>query len=77
MKPLVLWARWHDAKIELHGRDSEAVWGLFNYWKEERKESFRFILGEGLLETGGERLRLDEAGVVVQKENSSQLKSGN
>lgn len=65
MKPLVLWARWHEAKIELHGRSSEEVWGVLNYWKEARKAPFRFALKEGVLTTEDQRLTLDEAGVVV------------
>ena len=67
MKPLVLWARWHDAKIELHGRSPEEVWGVFNYWKEERKVPFRFALKERSLSTEDQTLTLDDAGVVVEK----------
>ncbi|MEM7802475.1 MAG: hypothetical protein AAF633_24995 [Chloroflexota bacterium] len=67
MKPLVLWARWHDAKIELHGRDSESVWGEFNYRKEERRAPFRFSLGESILETEGRSFKLDEAGIAIQQ----------
>ena len=27
MKPLVLWCRWHEAKLRLQGRSTRSVWG--------------------------------------------------
>ena len=67
MKPLVLWARWHDAKLRLHGRTSEEIWGELDYWKEERTAPFRFALAKGILTTEDKELRLDEAGVVIKE----------
>lgn len=72
MKPLVLWARWHDAKIEFHGRTPEKVWGVFNYWKEERKVPFEYVMVEKKLETEGNRFTLDEAGVVISDKPSTE-----
>ncbi len=65
MKPLVLWARWHDAKIQFHGRTPDEVWGELNYWKEERMVPFRFDLKEAILSTEDQQLKLDEAGVAI------------
>ena len=65
MKPLVLWARWHDAKLRLHGRSPVEVWGELDYWKEERQVPFRFDLKEGKLSAEGKEIYLDDAGVAV------------
>ena len=66
MKPLVLWARWHDAKLRLHGRTPAEVWGELDYWKEERLVPFRFDLKEAKLTAEDKVLLLDEAGVEVK-----------
>jgi hypothetical protein len=65
MKPLVLWCRWHQARLRLRGRDEEAVWGELAF--ADRTERFRYELsaqhltvGEG---DGARRVRLDEMGV--------------
>jgi hypothetical protein len=43
MKPLVYWCRWHEARLQLHGRGETTVWGnlLFN---DGRSEPFQFNL---------------------------------
>lgn len=65
MKSLVLWCRWHNARLRLHGRDDEAVWGELAL--ADRTEHFRYELdarrltiGEG---EGRRELQLDEMGV--------------
>ena len=67
MKPLVLWCRWHDAKLRLTGRDAEAVWGELAF--AEESQPFRFELAEALLMVGQEPdvrlLRLDKMGVEL------------
>ena len=65
MKPLVLWARWHDAKLKLHGRTPAEIWGELYYWKEERTAEFRFDLQQSILTTEDKSLTLDDAGVVI------------
>ncbi|MFK7802327.1 MAG: hypothetical protein AB8G95_11890 [Anaerolineae bacterium] len=67
MKPLVLWARWHDAKLRLHGRTPAEVWGELDYWKEERLVPFRFDLKESKLSAEDQVLHLDDAGVEVKE----------
>lgn len=66
MKPLVLWARWHDAKLRLHGRTPEEVWGELDFWKEERQFPFRFNLQKSVLTYDTHSLHLDEAGVEIK-----------
>lgn len=65
MKPLVLWCRWHDAKLRLHGRDQEAVWGELVFPGE--REPFHFDLQGHTLRIGegddARHLALDEMGV--------------
>lgn len=65
MKSLVLWCRWHEAKLRLRGRDGEAVWGELAF--PGRTERFRYELGVQQLTIGegeGQRaVRLDEMGV--------------
>ena len=67
MKSLVLWCRWHDARLRLHGRDEAAVWGELVFGDD--KQSFRFDLNTRQLvieeEEGTRRLQLDEMGVEV------------
>lgn len=69
MKPLVLWCRWHDAKLRLHGRDDSAVWGELVFPDETR--SFHFDLQAHLLTMGqgqeSQHLKLDEMGVEVSE----------
>ena len=69
MKPLVLWARWHDAKLRLHGRTPNEVWGELDYWKEERQVPFKFDLKRAVLTFEDQALHLDEAGVVVSNQD--------
>lgn len=67
MKPLVLWCRWHDATLRLHGRDEDYLWGELVF--PERVQPFRFHRRKWELRVGeGEearRIRLDEMGVEV------------
>lgn len=69
MKPLVLWCRWHDATLRLHGRDDSAVWGELAF--PQKTESFHFDLHSRLLTTGegdGQQERkLDEMGVEIEE----------
>ncbi len=69
MKPLVLWCRWHDAKLRLHGRDSSSVWGELAF--PDRTERFTFDLKGWTLTLGeGEesrQLQLDEMGVEMDQ----------
>ncbi len=72
MKPLVYWCRWHDARLRLHGRSPEAVWGELDFWKENRRVPFHYDLAAGLLEfeeePGPRRIRLDEMGIELAEE---------
>ncbi|NLF63236.1 MAG: hypothetical protein GX579_01405 [Chloroflexi bacterium] len=65
MKSLVLWCRWHDARLRLQGRDGEAVWGELAF--NDRTERFRYELGARRLTIGageGQRaVQLDDMGV--------------
>ncbi|MFZ0545891.1 MAG: hypothetical protein WAM60_10665 [Candidatus Promineifilaceae bacterium] len=74
MKPLVLYCRWHDAKLRLFGRDDTAVWGELSF--NDRTEPFHFLLKEWLLTIGegenAERIELDEMGVAVQQSSIEQ-----
>lgn len=70
MKPLVLWCRWHDAKLRLHGRDDSAVWGELAFSDETRPfhfdlDNWQLTLGRG---DDRELLQLDEMGVEVGQE---------
>ena len=71
MKPLVLWARWHDAKLRLHGRSSEEVWGELDFWKEERQSAFKFKLDSSILTFEDKTLRLDDAGVAIKEQREN------
>ena len=70
MKPLVYWCRWHDARLRLHGRSPEAVWGELDFWKEDRQVPFRFDLTNGRLDIQDSKtprqITLDEMGVEQQ-----------
>lgn len=65
MKPLVLWCRWHDARLRLHGRDEQAVWGELVF--ADRAVPFRYELQTRRLTTGRDEeatiVLLDEMGV--------------
>lgn len=68
MKPLVLWCRWHDATLRLHGRDENFLWGELAF--PEQIEPFRYqrrtrqlTVGEG---PEARHLMLDEMGVEVK-----------
>ena len=67
MKPLVLWCRWHDAKLRLRGRSPGAVWGELDFWKESRLVIFHFDLQTHTLTIGKEpdhqTVQLDEMGI--------------
>lgn len=69
MKPLVLWCRWHDAKLRLMGRSDTAVWGELAF--PDKTESFHFHLQDALLTIGDEpqqrTLLLDEMGVELSE----------
>jgi len=69
MKPLVLWCRWHDAKLRLHGRSDEAVWGELVF--PERTEPFRYHLARQILtvDEGPTQytIHLDEMGVEIDE----------
>jgi hypothetical protein len=65
MKPLVLWCRWHGARLRLQGRDDEAVWGELAFAGGTERFRYelgprRLIIGEG---EGQRKLQLDEMGV--------------
>lgn len=65
MKPLVLWCRWHQARLRLRGRDERAVWGELAF--PNRIDRFHYELATRELTVGnGEAARqvyLDEMGV--------------
>ncbi len=65
MKPLVLWCRWHDAKLRLHGRDEDRVWGELAFAQDTKP--FHFNLRDQTLTIGSQddaqRLELDDMGV--------------
>lgn len=67
MKPLILWCRWHNARLRLRGRDKDAVWGELAF--TDRTERFRYELRPQQLTLGedeGKReLQLDEMGVEL------------
>jgi len=69
MKPLVYWCRWHEARLQLKGRDETAVWGSLVY-NDGRTESFHFDLDSWQLTLNPtsqpHQLQLDEMGVVVE-----------
>jgi len=65
MKALVLWCRWHDARLRLMGRSADSVWGELAF--PANTAPFRFELRERTLVVGeGDEARtvvLDEMGV--------------
>lgn len=67
MKPLVLWCRWHDATLRLHGRDEDFLWGELVF--PERTQPFRFHRRKWELQVGdgseARQIHLDEMGVEV------------
>ena len=69
MKPLVLWCRWHEATLRLHGRDESSVWGQLVFADET--ETFSFDLHSWRLTIGQEpearQVQLDEMGVEVDE----------
>jgi hypothetical protein len=66
MKPLVLWCRWHDAKLRLQGRSERSVWGELSF--PDRAAPFHFDLATGRLTYGDagaqQAILLDEMGVA-------------
>lgn len=65
MKPLVLWCRWHDATLRLHGRDETAVWGQLVFPAESKQfhfdlQKWRLTIGQG---REARHLQLDDMGV--------------
>jgi hypothetical protein len=73
MKPLVYYCRWHDAKLQLRGRDETAVWGqlVSSNQGAETAQTFRFNLQTWQLtleEPDGEHtIQLDEMGVEIKE----------
>jgi len=69
MKPLVYWCRWHEARLQLKGRDETAVWGSLVY-NDGRTEPFHFDLQSWRLTLNSSdqphQLQLDEMGIVVK-----------
>jgi hypothetical protein len=71
MGPLVYYCRWHNARLRLHGRDRQIVWGdlVFTRADQEQTQPFRFNQNTWeltLIEDGLEKtLQLDELGVVT------------
>lgn len=65
MKPLVLWCRWHEAKLRLRGRNDAAVWGELVFAAETQPflydlHSRQLTVGEG---KESRQYQLDEMGV--------------
>ena len=69
MKPLVLWCRWHDARLRLHGRSPEEVWGELAF--ADGTTPFRYHLSAQALTLDEDgtttTLHLDEQGVEVEE----------
>lgn len=67
MKPLVLWCRWNDARLRLHGRSESELWGEIIF--SDRLERFRFDIAAAELRLGKENpwryIMLDEMGVEI------------
>ncbi len=67
MKPLVLWCRWNDAKLRLHGRSESELWGEIVF--PDKLERFRFDIATAKLRLGKESpwryIMLDEMGVDI------------
>lgn len=68
MKPLVYWCRWHSARLLLHGRDEQFVWGELAF--TDHNQPFRFHLQQWQLTLGVEPdqkvVWLDDKGVEKQ-----------
>lgn len=73
MGPLVYYCRWRGAKLRLHGRDGNLIWGQLVFSDDGGAIPFRFdsATAELTLEEGGveTRLQLDELGVVIPPED--------
>ena len=71
MKPLVLWCRWYEARLRLHGRSETAVWGELAF--ADHNQPFHFNLQQSILTIGqGEdarQVKLDEMGVELEELN--------
>jgi hypothetical protein len=72
MKPLVNYCRWRRARLRLHGRSEDEVWGQLVFraaGDEDEVKPFRYHLADAELiieEDGNERhIRLDEVGVPI------------
>lgn len=73
MKPLVNYCRWNNARLRLHGRDKDHVWGELAFEHDRsgsRSQAFRYDLNRLVLTLiedaeAGTSLQLDEMGVVV------------
>lgn len=73
LKPLVLWCRWHEATLRLHGRDETSVWGELVFADEAEAFSFdldtrRLTIGE---ESEARQLQLDSMGVEVEERSAT------
>ncbi len=71
MKPLVLWCRWHDASLRLHGRDEGFLWGELAFPDETKpfrynRETQELTIGR---DEDARRVLLDEMGVEIEEEN--------
>lgn len=67
MKPLVLWCRWHDARLRIHGRSAEVVWGELALPGRVVPFHFHLPTAELTLREGemARTIRLDEMGVEI------------
>ncbi len=74
MKPLVLWCRWHEAKLRLHGRNADEVWGELVF--SNRATPFRYQLHARILtiDAGAAQksIPLDEMGVEIADRRARQ-----
>lgn len=70
MKPLVLWCRWHDARLRLHGRDEQFLWGELAFPDEKQPFRYNRQTQELMVGEGGEarQVQLDEMGVEIEEQ---------
>jgi hypothetical protein len=74
MKPLVLWCRWHEAKLRLHGRSANEVWGELDF--SNRTARFRYQIDTRTLTfwkgNTPKTIFLDDMGVERQENGDQQ-----
>jgi hypothetical protein len=67
MKPLVLWCRWNNARLRLHGRNETEVWGEIVL--PDSLEQFRYNIAAAELRLGKENpwryIKLDDMGIDI------------